>query len=435
MDLWQLTAAAASRRMAAGTLTSEAYVRAFLERIGQRDPLIRAWAWVDPQHALRQARERDREPRRGPLHGIPFGAKDVINTRDLPTQHNSPIYELHQAGDDANCVGVLRASGSVLLGKTDTLEFASGGRKPISRNPRNPEHTPGGSSSGSAAAVSDAMVPLALGTQTGGSTIRPASFCGIPGMKPTYGRLSFEGIKHYSVHLDTVGLYGRCVADLWLLAQAYRITELHAGLQHPPVAELRIAVCQTPMWSEAADDAQQALHTAARLLGQAGAQVTPLVLPRSFDDLTAQQDVLMHEGGRAAFLPEYLGTGHLLHPDFRAKVENQRGFHASQMREVLDSVAQRRAEFEALMAGYDAVLTLSAPGEAPAGLQSQGVATFNRMWTALHVPCISLPGMTGRSGLPIGMQLIQRRYEDEHLLHVAATVARILNPDGDHGDE
>ena len=196
MELWQIPAAQAATMIASGNLSCEEYTRAFVQRIRERDSLRRAWAWVDAEHAVRQARERDREPRRSPLHGIPLGVKDVFNTLDMPTQHNSPIYEGHRPGEDANCVAVLRAAGAVILGKTETLEFAAGGRKPLSRNPRNTAHTPGGSSTGSGAAVGDGMVPIALGTQTGGSTIRPASFCGIYGMTPTYGRLSFEGAKH-----------------------------------------------------------------------------------------------------------------------------------------------------------------------------------------------------------------------------------------------
>ena len=427
MELWQLPAAQASRLMAAGKLGCEEYTRAFVERIKERDALIRAWAWVDPEHALRQARERDREPRRGPLHGMPLGVKDVINTRDLPTQHNSPIYAGHRPGEDANCVAVLRAAGTVILGKTETLEFASGGRKPLSRNPRNTAHTPGGSSTGSGAAVGDGMVPLALGTQTGGSTIRPASFCGIYGMKPTYGRLSFEGAKHYSVHLDTIGLYGRSAQDLWLLAQAFRLTDSPEP-QAAAVRGLRIGLCETPLWDQADSDAQTALHEAARTLAAAGAKVLPLVLGEPFSRLTEQQDVIMHEGGRGAFLPEYFSAGHLLHDDFRAKVENRRGFTAEQMRSVLDEVALRRIDFERAFGELDAVLTLSATGEAPVGLESQGLATFNRMWTALHVPCISVPGLTGRTGLPIGMQLIHKRYEDERLLRTAAAVAQVLDP-------
>ena len=429
METWQLTAAQASARMADGILSSEDYTRAFLERSAQRDPEVKAWTWIDPQAAIACARERDREPRRSPLHGIPYGVKDVINTRNAPTQHNSPLYEGHRPGEDANCVAVLHALGAVMMGKTDTLEFASGGRRPLTRNPHNLAYTPGGSSSGSGAAVAAGMVPLALGTQTGGSTIRPAAFCGIHGMKPSYGRISFEGIKHYSVHLDTVGLYGRCIDDLWLLAQAYRLVDI-AALEAPAPSALKIGVCETPMWSLASPDAQAALHRAAELMSRAGVTMKPLVLSSRFDTMTELQDVLMHEGGRAAFLPDYLRSRHALHPDFVAKVENERGFHAAQMREVIDAVAARRVELEAQMHGFDAVLTLSAPGEATLGIASQGQATFNRIWTALGVPCINLPGLLGSTGLPIGVQLIQRRYEDERLLQVASALSPLLCPQG-----
>jgi Asp-tRNA(Asn)/Glu-tRNA(Gln) amidotransferase A subunit family amidase len=428
MELWRLTAAQASRLMAAGQLTSEQYTRALLERIRERDPTIRAWAWVDEDHALRQARERDREPRRGPLHGIPFGAKDVLNTRDIPTQHNSPIYAGHQPTEDANCVAVLRASGGVLLGKTETLEFASGGRMPISRNPHNPKHTPGGSSSGSGAAVGDCMVPIALGTQTGGSTIRPASFCGAYGMKPTFGRIGFEGAKHYSPQLDTIGLFGRSAEDLWITAQAFRLVpEGEPGACD--IAGLRIGLCETPMWKDATPDGQKALHLAGQMLAQQGAKVVPLVLSEPFARLTEQQDIMMHEAGRGAFLPEYLSFGPLLHQEFRDKVENKKGFTGPQMREVFDQVALRRIDFEREFGELDAVMTLSTPGEAPLGIQSTGEAVFNRTFTALHVPCVTIPGLRGPTGLPIGIQFIQRRYEDEKLLRVACAVAAVLDPD------
>ena len=427
MDLWQLTATQASDRMARGQLSSERYTEALLERIALRDPLVHAWASVDPEHALSQARSRDREPRRGPLHGIPFGVKDVINTRDLPTQHNSPIYRHHQSGEDANCVAVLRAAGAVVLGKTETLEFACGGRMPPTRNPHDLERTPGGSSSGSGAAVADGMVPLALATQTGGSTIRPASFCGVYGMKPTFGRISFEGAKHYSSHLDTIGLMGRSAQDLALLARAFRLAN-DEELQPCPIQGLRLGLCETPMWPDADADARQALHTAASSLSAAGATVLPLTLSEPFKLLTQQQDNIMQDGGRGAFLPEYLAHSDLLHEEFKRKVENQFGFTGAQMREALDAAALRRIDFERAFGDLDAVLTLSAPGVATMGISSQGMATFNRIWTALHVPAISIPGMRGSNGLPIGMQLIQRRYEDARLLQVAAAVAKVLDP-------
>jgi Asp-tRNA(Asn)/Glu-tRNA(Gln) amidotransferase A subunit family amidase len=194
------------------------------------------------------------------------------------------------------------------------------------------------------------------------------------------------------------------------------------------LGELRIALCETPMWKEATPDAQEALHLAASLLAKAGVKITSLTLSEPFARLTEQQDAIMHEAGRGAFLPEYIRAGHQLHEDFRSKVENKRGFTAEQMRAVFDQTALRRIDFEKEMGEFDAVMTLSAPGEAPHGLESQGEATFNRMFTALHVPCISVPGMKGRSGLPIGIQLIQRRYEDEMLLKVAAAVATVIDP-------
>ncbi len=413
--------------MAKGELSSEQYVRALLERIVQREPLIRAWAFVDPEHALAQARVRDREPRRSALHGIPVGVKDVINTRDIPTQHNSPVYAGHQPGEDANCVGVLRAAGAVILGKTETLEFACGGRVPPTRNPRDPERTPGGSSSGSGAAVADGMVPLALATQTGGSTIRPASFCGVYGMKPTFGRIGFEGAKHYSPHLDTIGLYGRSAQDLSMMGEIFHLAT-PAELQPCGVAGLRIALCETPNWHLADADAKEALREAGRRLKAAGASVVPLVLSEPFSQLTEQHDNIMQDGGRGAFLPEYLGSPDLLNDDFKRKVENQFGFTGEHMRRVLDAAALRRIDFESEFGDLDAVLTLSAPGVATVGIESQGMATFNRIWTALHVPCISVPGMRGTNGLPIGMQLVQQRYEDARLLQVAAAVAAVLDP-------
>ncbi len=427
MELWQLTADQAASRMASGKLTSVQYTSALLSRIEAREPLIQAWAHLDPELALAQARACDKTPRKSALHGIPVGVKDVINTFDQPTQHNSPLYKNHQPTQDANCVGVLRAAGAVILGKTQTLEFACGGKVPPTRNPRDTQRSPGGSSSGSGAAVADGMVPLALATQTGGSTIRPASFCGTYGFKPSFGRISFEGAKHFSPHLDTIGLYGKSAADLALLGEVFHLAT-QSQLRPVGIQGLRIALCETPMWPLADADAQAALHVAAKMLAEAGAIVTPLVLSKPFDAITEQHDSIMQDGGRSAFLPEYLAHPSQLHPDFKKKVDNHLGLTATTMRAALDAVALRRIDFEREMGDADAVLCLSAPGQATLGIEFQGMATFNRIWTALHVPCISIPGMTGAQGLPIGMQLVQRRYEDARLLKVARAVATVLDP-------
>ena len=200
-------------------------MRSCLARIAARDADVKAWLWLEPDHAIRRARELDKLPAKGPLHGLPFGVKDIIDTADYPTTQNSPIYDGMRVGRDAACVAMVRGAGALILGKTDTVEFASGGRKALTRNPYNFAHTPGGSSSGSGAAVGDFQVPLAFGTQTGGSHIRPASFNGIYGMKPTWNLLSREGVRMSSITLDTVGWYGASVDDLILVGTAYRLAE------------------------------------------------------------------------------------------------------------------------------------------------------------------------------------------------------------------
>lgn len=432
-DACRLSAAEAAAAIAAGRLTSEALVRSCLARIEERDPLVRAWAHVDPALAIHQARERDRTKPVGPLHGVPIGIKDMIDTRDMPTQHNSPIYVGHRPNQDAACVSLLRSAGAVILGKTETHEFAAGGRLPLTRNPHDVERTPGGSSSGSAAAVADFMVPLALGTQTGGSTIRPASFCGIYAMKPTWGVVNREGAKIYSISLDTIGWFGRSVADLSLVAEALgAVSSTSAAV--PATAGLKIALCRTPMWEKAEPASRRAVELAAERLSRAGHQVVPLDLPEPLARLTDAQAAVMRGEGRAAFLPEYRAHYGLLHQDFRDRVEDKDKIGPKGLRDALDFAAAQRPVFERLVADFDAVLAPSAVGEAPRSLLTTGDALFQRMWTLLHVPCITIPGFAGENGLPIGVTLVARRYEDAHLLAVgervaAAISARVGRPD------
>lgn len=439
-ELWQMTAAQASALMAKGELGSEEYTAAFLARIQEREPVVQAWAHVNAALALEQARRCDRESRRGPLHGIPIGFKDVIRSKDQPTQHGSPLYAGFQPGEDAHCVAALRAAGAVILGKTQTLEFACGGQFPPTRNPRDLQRTPGGSSSGSGAAVADGMAPLTLGTQTGGSLIRPAAFCGVYAMKPTFGRVCFDGVKPYAPHLDTLGWYGRSIQDLVLLADLFRLTDLpgvgaqeatqrdsRAQVGDSHVGLLRIGICETPMWDQAEPSAQRALHEAAAQLARSGAKLEPLVLGEAYTAINQQQDEVMQDGGRGAFLAEYLSKPEGLHADFKAKIENHLSLTPQRMRDALDALALRRIEFERQCEGLDAVLTLSAPGVAPVGLHTQGMATFNRIWTALHVPAINLPGAHDAHGLPIGLQLVGRRYDDGALLRVAALLESVLD--------
>lgn len=424
-DAHQLNAAEAAAEIAAGRLTSEALVRSCLARIAERDPAVRAWAYLDPILAIQQARERDRMKPLGPLHGVPVGIKDMIDTRDMPTQHNSPIYVGHRPNQDAACVSLLRSAGAVILGKTETHEFAAGGRLPLTRNPHDLDHTAGGSSSGSAAAVADYMVPLALGTQTAGSTLRPASFCGVYAMKPTWGVVSREGAKTYSISLDTIGWFGRSIADLALLAEALGATS-GPNSDVPEPATLRIALCRTPMWERAEPASRAAVETAAERLRGAGHRVEPLELPERLARLTDIQPRVMRGEGKAAFLPEYRAHYDLLHQDFRDRVEDRDKIGPRGLRDALDFAASCRPEFDQIVAEFDAVLAPGAVGEAPLGLLSTGDPLFQRMWTLLHVPCINIPGFAGVHGLPIGVTLLAPRYEDARLLAIGEKVAATI---------
>ena len=411
-----LNAWEAAEAIAAGTLTSEALVRDCLARIDARDPAIAAWTHLDPEQALAQARDRDRAPTSGPLHGVPVGIKDIIDTADMPTTYGSPIYAGHQTAWDATCVALLRQAGAVIMGKTVSTEFAmyEPGK---TANPHNPAHTPGGSSSGSAAAVAAAMVPLALGSQTAGSIVRPASFCGVVGYKPTHGDFSLAGIKLLSQTLDTLGGFARCVQDLALLRAVLMGSPPHlAAPAEPP----RIGLCRTSQWPQATPATQEAVETAARRFADAGARVEEVTLPAGFDGLIeAQTTVQIFEGVRccayeltqrrdqlSASTQQLLGPGErLTYAEYKA---------ALQLAETC------RAALPAVFAAHDVLLVPSAAGEAPAGLGATGNPLFNRTWTLLHTPVINLPGLSGPQGLPIGVQAVGPLGGDDHLLAAAA---------------
>ena len=281
-SLNRLTATEIVRAIAAGDATCEAVVRDCLERIDAREKDIHAWASIEPELALRQARALDRAPARGPLHGVPIGVKDIIDTADLPTEMGSPIYRGHRPTSDAACVALTRAAGAVILGKTVTCEFA--GMAPgATTNPHNVAHTPGGSSSGSGAAVADFMAPVAFGTQTGGSVLRPAAYCGVFGFKPTFGAFNRRGVYPAAESLDTIGLFARSIDDIELLSDVLelRTPSAPAALERAP----RVGLCRTPLWSTAQPETVAALEDAAERLGKAGAQVREIALPAEFSGL------------------------------------------------------------------------------------------------------------------------------------------------------
>jgi len=422
----RMTATAAVARIARGELTSERLVRACLERIEAREPDVAAWACLDPEHALRQARERDREPPRGLLHGVPVAFKDIIDTADLPTACGSPIHRGRQPATDAACVALARAAGAVVLGKTVTTEFA--GRYPgRTANPHDRRHSPGGSSSGSAAAVADGMVPLAIGSQTLGSVIRPAAYCGVHAYKPTFGLLGFTGVKHFAESFDTLGLMARSVTDLQTLRAA--LTGNRAPAPAAPGAAPRIAVCHTPFRERASTGALQCLDTTARTLADAGATVTDLDLPGHFAELESALWQAVRYEAAGTLAPERRTDGERLSATMRALLDEGMRLTEADYLDSLATIEACRREIGRLLDGIDAVLAPSAPGEAPEGLGDTGAPTFSVLWHALEMPAVNLPAGTGERGLPLGVQLVARRHHDHALLqHARWCEARLPQP-------
>jgi Asp-tRNA(Asn)/Glu-tRNA(Gln) amidotransferase A subunit family amidase len=410
----KLSAAEAARRIAAGHLTSESLVAACLERIAAREPEVRAWACVDRELALKQARALDGVSPRSPLHGVPVGIKDVIDTADLPTEYNSPIYRGYRPRWDAACVALLRRAGCVILGKAVTTEFANN-HPGATRNPHKLTHTPGGSSSGSAAAVADFMVPLALGTQTGGSTIRPAAYCGVVGCKPSFGSINRAGLKFVSESLDTIGLIARSAEDIALLLHVLSgraIPDLQAVAGRKP----RIGLFRTPRWGEADAATQALVESAAARLAKAGAKVSEFEAPPGYAQLFDDQNRIMCYEEARGFAWEHANHADQLSDSLRARIEE--GWAVS--REAYDAARLHardcRRRLAERMRDYDYLLTPSAPGEAPATLAKTGNSVFNRVWTLLGVPCVTLPSGTGPNGLPLGVQLVGALDGDSELL-------------------
>ncbi|MEJ1159529.1 amidase [Prosthecomicrobium sp. N25] len=430
---WRMSAAEASALILARKMSVEELTRSCLARIAERDADVKAWAWLDPDRAVRKARELDKVLiHAGPksrLHGIPFGVKDMIDTAEMPTTNNSPIYAENQPSHDANVVRIMKAHGAFVLGKTDTVEFAAGGRKALTRNPHDFARTPGGSSSGSGAAVGDYQVPIAFGTQTGGSHIRPASFNGCYGIKPTHNTISWSGARHLSPTLDTLGWYGRSVDDLIMVAEAVRVWGI-AELAPVSVAGLKVGFARTSNWVKAEPATVDAMERARSLLAAAGAIVTDLELPAPFSGLNDAQRVVMNGEGRVQFLPDYLQNYELLHEDFRKKVENAEGFTPAQLLAAWDLAAACRPVFDGLFGpDLDVILTPSSCGEAPFNpSETTGDAVMNSMWTLLHVPTVNIPGHTGPNGLPVGVTLAGPRLGDARLLAISKAVAPVIDP-------
>jgi len=425
LTLHQLGAWQAAEALARRDIRAVDLVRSCLDRIEQRDAQVHAFVQLNADAALALARTLDAGPVRGLLHGLPFGVKDLLDTADMPTAYGSPIYAGQQPQVDAAAVALCREAGAVLLGKTVSTELANM-TSGVTRNPHNLQHTPGGSSSGSAAAVADGMLPLALGTQTAGSLIRPAAFCGVVGFKPSHNRVSRAGVKSLSETLDTIGGFGRSVRDVGLLGAVLTGDKRLAdprNFDDSTNSAPRIGLCATPDWSLADEDTQQAWAQAEKALtGHAQA----VELPPELQDLVAlQKAVQMFETARS-LRHEHRHHVHQLSPSLHALLEDGMRISGETHAQNLLAVAQQRHAAAELFLDHDVLLAPSALGEAPAGLETTGDPLFCRGWTLLGLPCIHLPFTHSRQGLPVGLQLVGRFADDHRLLAAAHWVYQRL---------
>jgi amidase len=418
-DLNRLSAADAIAALGRGEATAETLMGACLDRAAAR-AAVKAWAWLDPEHALEQARAADRAGRPGLLAGLPLGIKDIIDTADMPTEHGSPIYRRNRPFADAACVALVRMAGGTIMGKTVTTEFANRFPGPTV-HPHNPAHTPGGSSSGSAAAVADHQVPAAFGTQTGGSVIRPAAFCGVVGYKPSFGEFPRSGVKLQCHNLDTLGILCRSLDDLPPLRAV-----LTAGSPRPidrTVRAPRLGVCRTPAWEKADAATQGLIERTASRLAAAGARLTDVAFAPHFRDIHEHHRRIFNYEAAHNYAYEYERHYQQVSPVLRDTVLRPgRELPLAAYIEALEAAEAFRRHLDDLFADCDALLTPSAAGEAPEGLGSTGDPSFNSIWTLGWVPCLTLPAGAGPRGLPLGVQLIGKRFVDEALLDAAAWI-------------
>lgn len=432
MSLAQLTATDAVRAIRAGEITSEDLVRDCLQRIADVEGQVQAWAFLDPDHALTQARKADAAKRagqpRGALHGVPVGIKDIFDTGDMPTEFGTSLHAGRRPNSDATAVSLLREAGAVIMGKTVTTELAVFSPGPT-RNPHNAEHTPGGSSSGSAAAVAAGMVPLAIGTQTNGSVIRPASYCGILGFKPTFGAISRRGALALSPALDQVGVFARTTGDIALISEvlmrfdagdtAMRPTarpEVSRISAEPPPVTPRLGFVKTPVWGAAEEATREAF---AELIETLGDEVEEIELADPFDRAVEWHRVIMEADLAKNLAAEYGRGADQLSTILREMVERGQTILAVDYNRANDWIPVVRGLLDEVFRWNDALLTPATTGPAPHGLDSTGNPIFCTLWSYLGLPAVSLPLFHAEDGLPFGTQLVGARGDDARLLRTA----------------
>jgi Asp-tRNA(Asn)/Glu-tRNA(Gln) amidotransferase A subunit family amidase len=439
MSLCALTLAQAATEIREGRVSSSELVRDCLARIDEREPQVEAWAFIDRDHAMAQAQALDLHRKHGralgALHGVPLGIKDIFDTADMPTELGSPLWAGRTPRHDAAAVARLRAAGAVIMGKTVTTEYAyyHPGK---TRNPHDPARTPGGSSSGSAAAVADAMVPGAIGSQTNGSVIRPAAFCGVVGFKPTHGLIPRTGALMLSRSLDHVGAFARSVEDVALIAEALAGFDEEdpdtRPLARPPFASVatsepplppRLAFVRTSAWTHAEQVTREAF---AELVEALGEQASEVELGPRFDAVIDLHRTVMEVEMAHNFHRDYEQGRAQLSPPLRALIERGRQYKAIDYARAVSAIAALNEALSPIFDEFDAILTPAAPGEAPLGLASTGNPAFCTTWTYLGVPAVTLPLLRSEAGLPLGVQLVGRRGNDARLLRTAHALVGML---------
>jgi len=415
-----LSARDLARRVEAGELTPRAVLELCAEAIAARERAIGAFVVLDLEAARRTA--DDGRLARTPLHGLPVAFKDIFATADLPTQYGSPIYAGYRPRADAAAVALTRRAGGIVIGKTVTTEMASLVPS-ATRNPRNLAHTPGGSSSGSAAAVAAGMVPIAFGTQTAGSVIRPAAFCGVTAFKPSYRLIPMVGVKDVSWHLDTAGLFGAGVADVAFAVAAIMGRDLRVDGGEP--AAPRIALTRTHLWPQAGAAMQQALETAARLASAAGARVTELTLPPMLDQAYAAQFTIQDYENFRSLAFEYDRHREQIDHRLREQLDAAAAISADDYDAARRTASRARQLLADAMADHDVMLTPSAPGAPPHGFDTTGDPMFNRLWTLMGAPCVNVPGLSD-GDLPLGVQIVGRFGRDRAALEAALFLERAI---------
>ncbi|MDB0048775.1 amidase [Alphaproteobacteria bacterium] len=427
MNLIKISAVNALEMMQKGEITSEEYVTAFLEHIKNREPEVGAWIFLDPEMALQQAREADKRRRdksSGKLNGLPIGIKDIIDTKDMPTENGSLIHKDRRPPEDAHLVKLLRDAGAVIMGKCVTTEFALSAPGKT-KNPKDLECTPGGSSSGSAAAVSDYMIPLAIGSQTGGSVLRPASFTGILGLKPTFGTISRSGMSPISERLDHPGIYANSIDDIRLVASvilSYDKKDLDmdsnysfrnaSNLKKP----LRFAFIKGPVWGSGDHDMQEKIK---QFVDNSNLEIASVELGDDFMEAARCHEIIMNGSISRSLANYYENNKSKLHPFTITRFESGKSVSTNSYIDAIEKAKKMKQTLSEIFLKFDAIITPAAPGQAPRDLMNTGNAIFNGYWTMLGVPAISLPLLEGKDGLPIGIQVITSWNKEAELLDIS----------------